>query len=50
MRPLASLLFLMALPPLYASLCVRVDGRAVWGLYPFLVPFAVCLRSRLTSA
>ncbi|MEW6762478.1 MAG: hypothetical protein AB1437_16785 [Pseudomonadota bacterium] len=50
MRPLASLLFLMALPPLYAALCVRVDGRAVWGLYPFLVPFAVCLRSRLTSA
>ncbi|WP_288379957.1 hypothetical protein [uncultured Massilia sp.] len=42
LRPLASLLFLMALPPLYAALCVRVDGRAVWGLYPFLVPFAVC--------
>lgn len=50
MRPLASLLLLMALPPLYAALCVRVDGRAVWGLYPFLVPFAVCLRPRLTSA
>jgi len=42
LRPLASLLFLMALPPLYAALCVRVDGRAVWGLYPFLMPFAVC--------
>ncbi len=50
MRPLAGLLLLMALPPLYAALCVRVDGRAVWGLYPFLVPFAVCPRPRLTSA
>ncbi|MEX5746971.1 hypothetical protein [Massilia sp. X63] len=42
LRPFASLLALMALPPLYAALCVRVDGRAVWGLYPFLVPFAAC--------
>ncbi|VXC74306.1 hypothetical protein [Massilia sp. 9I] len=42
LRPFASLLVLMALPPLYAALCVRVDGRAVWGLYPFLVPFAAC--------
>lgn len=42
LRPFASLIVLMALPPLYAALCVRVDGRAVWGLYPFLVPFAVC--------
>lgn len=42
LRPFASLLLLMALPPLYAALCVRVDGRAVWGLYPFLVPFAAC--------
>lgn len=42
LRPFAGLLLLMALPPLYAALCVRVDGRAVWGLYPFLVPFAVC--------
>ncbi|QOY93343.1 hypothetical protein IM543_17520 [Massilia sp. UMI-21] len=42
LRPLASLLLLMALPPLYAALCVRVDGRAVWALYPFLVPFAAC--------
>jgi len=41
-RPLAGLLALMALPPLYAALCVRVDGRAVWGLYPFLLPFAAC--------
>lgn len=43
LRPFAGLLVLMALPPLYAALCVRVDGRAVWGLYPFLVPFAVCV-------
>jgi hypothetical protein len=43
LRPFAGLLALMALPPLYAALCVRVDGRAVWGLYPFLVPFAVCV-------
>lgn len=43
LRPFASLLVLMALPPLYALLCVRVDGRAVWGLYPFLVPFAACI-------
>jgi hypothetical protein len=39
-QPLRSLLFLMALPPLYAALCVRVEGRIVWGLYPFLIPFA----------
>lgn len=38
-----SLLVLMALPPLYAALCVRIDGRAVWGLYPFLIPLAVSL-------
>jgi hypothetical protein len=35
------LLGLMALPPLYAALCVRIDGRVIWGLYPFLIPFAV---------
>ncbi|MYM71314.1 hypothetical protein GTP56_03775 [Duganella sp. FT134W] len=40
LKPLKSLLVLMALPPLYAALCVRVEGRAVWGLYPMLVPFA----------
>ena len=39
-KPLRSLLLLMALPPLYAALCVRVEGRIVWGLYPFLIPFA----------
>jgi hypothetical protein len=38
--PLKGLLLLMALPPLYAALCVRIDGRIVWGLYPFLIPFA----------
>jgi hypothetical protein len=40
LQPLKSLLLLMALPPLYAALCVRVDGRAIWGLYPMLAPFA----------
>jgi hypothetical protein len=40
---LKSLLVLMALPPLYAALSVRVEGRIVWGLYPFLIPFAVAL-------
>jgi hypothetical protein len=39
--PLKSLIFLMMLPPLYAALSVRVDGRAIWSLYPFLIPFAV---------
>lgn len=42
LQPLKSLLLLMALPPLYAALCVRVEGRAVWGLYPMLIPFALC--------
>jgi len=42
LRPLKSLLLLMALPPLYAALCVRVEGRAVWDLYPMLIPFALC--------
>jgi len=40
LRPFYGLLVLMALPPLYAALCVRIDGRAIWGLYPFLIPFA----------
>ena len=40
LRPLKSLLLLMVLPPLYAALCVRVDGRAIWSLYPMLIPFA----------
>lgn len=41
LRPLKSLLLLLTLPPLYAALCVRVDGRAIWGLYPMLLPFAI---------
>jgi hypothetical protein len=41
LAPLKSLLLLMALPPLYAALSVRIDGRAIWSLYPFLIPFAV---------
>ena len=43
LQPLKSLLLLMLLPPLYAALSVRVEGRIVWGLYPFLIPFAVAL-------
>lgn len=41
LRSLKGLLVLMALPPLYAALCVRIDGRAIWNLYPLLIPFAV---------
>jgi hypothetical protein len=40
LAPLKSLALLMVLPPLYAALCVRIDGRIIWGLYPFLIPFA----------
>lgn len=43
LKPLAGLLALMALPQLYAALSVRVEGRLIWGLYPFLIPFAVCV-------
>jgi len=43
LRPLWSLLVLMALPAIYAALSVRVEGRIVWGLYPFLLPFAVAV-------
>lgn len=39
--PLKGLLVLMLVPALYALLTVRVEGRVVWGLYPFLIPFAV---------
>jgi 4-hydroxybenzoate polyprenyltransferase len=46
LRPLKSLVLLMALPPLYAALCVRVDGRAIWGLYPILIPFTLFARLR----
>ena len=41
LQPLKSLLVLIALPPLYAFLSVRVDGRVIWSLYPMLVPFAL---------
>ena len=44
--PLGGLLLLMALPQLYAALSVRVEGRLIWGLYPFLVPLAVCVGLR----
>jgi hypothetical protein len=43
LAPLKGLLALMVLPPLYVALSVRVEGRIVWGLYPFLIPFAVAL-------
>jgi hypothetical protein len=46
LAPLKWLLALMALAPLYAALCVRVDGRIIWGLYPFLIPFAVAAIGR----
>lgn len=50
LQPLKSLLVLLALPPLYAALCVRVDGRAIWSLYPMLIPFAATyLASYLAS-
>lgn len=42
-RKLRSLLLLMALPPLYAALSVRIDGRVIWSLYPMLIPFAVAV-------
>jgi len=44
LAPLKTMLLLMALPPAYAALSVRVDGRAIWSLYPFLVPLAVYAR------
>lgn len=43
LKPLAGLMVLMLLPSLYAALSVRIDGRAIWGLYPFLVPLAATL-------
>lgn len=39
--PLKSLIFLLVLPPLYAALSVRIDGRVIWSLYPMLIPIAV---------
>ena len=44
LTPLKTMLLLMALPPAYAALSVRVDGRAIWSLYPFLIPLAVYAR------
>lgn len=46
LQPLKSLLLLMALPPLYALLCVRIDGRVIWSLYPMLIPFALSVGLR----
>lgn len=43
LKPLRSLLLLLVLPPLYAALSVRIDGRAIWSLYPLLVPVALSL-------
>jgi hypothetical protein len=43
LAPLKSLLALLAAPVLVALLSMRVDGCIVWGLYPFLIPFAVAL-------
>lgn len=48
--PLKTMLLLMALPPAYAALSVRVDGRAIWSLYPFLIPLAVYARWPRASA
>jgi len=50
LRPFKSLLLIMALPPLYAALCVRVEGRIIWGLYPMLIPFAIVAVDRLRKA
>ena len=50
LQPLKSLLLLMALPPLYAALSVRVEGRAIWGLYPMLIPFALHASLRAAPA
>lgn len=41
LRPLKSLLLLLVLPPLYAAMSVRVEGRIIWSLYPVLIPFAI---------
>jgi hypothetical protein len=42
-RPLRSLLVLMLLPGLQALVTGHADGRIVWDLTPFLLPFAVAL-------
>jgi hypothetical protein len=43
-KPLKGILLMMAIPPLYAALSVRIEGRAIWSLYPFLIPIAVFAR------
>lgn len=40
---LKQLLLLMLVPTLLAAVFVRIDGRLAWGLYPFLLPFAVAV-------
>ena len=47
---LRSLILLLALPPLYAALSVRVDGRIIWSLYPMLLPLAASVGMRHTPA
>jgi hypothetical protein len=42
--PLKGIMWMMAVPPLYAALSVRIEGRAIWSLYPFLIPIAVFAR------
>ena len=42
-RSLRSLLVLMLLPGMQAALSGHADGRIVWDLTPFLLPFAVAL-------
>ncbi|WP_348692730.1 hypothetical protein [Duganella fentianensis] len=44
LNSLKSLIILMSTPILYAALSVRVDGRAIWSLYPFMIPIAVYAR------
>lgn len=40
---LKQLLLLMLVPALLGAIFVRIDGRLAWGLYPFLLPFAVAV-------
>ncbi|MGZ5201000.1 MAG: hypothetical protein ACXWC4_14615 [Telluria sp.] len=46
LKPLRGLLVLMVLPSLYAATSVRIDGRAIWELNPFLVPLAIAAVSQ----
>jgi hypothetical protein len=47
---LRGLVLLLALPPLYAALSVRVDGRIIWSLYPMLLPLAASVGMRRAPA